>query len=285
MILTVATKPYRRPEARHLGPAQEDDGLPAAELCRELRPVDLRFARRLRRQDAGDRRRRPLLQSRGDPEGDPHRARQRLRPHRRRPRRPAVDARRLGADPQPRRLRRHHPLRLATIPAAPTAISASNTTPSNGGPAPEKITDAIFARTKTIAVIKTLDTPDVDLDALGDDRRSTAATVEIVDPVTNYAALMRTLFDFDAIRALFASGFRMRFDAMHAITGPYAHAILEGELGAPARHGGQRHAAARFRRPPSRPQPHLRQGALRRDDVAAARPTSAPPPTATATAT
>ena len=62
--------------------------------------------------------------------------------------------------------------------------------------------------------------------------RSTAATVEIVDPVTNYAALMQTLFDFDAIRALFASGFRMRFDAMHAITGPYAHAILEGELGA-----------------------------------------------------
>ena len=58
--------------------------------------------------------------------------------------------------------------------------------------------------------------------------------VEIVDPVTNYAALMKTLFDFDAIRALFASGFRMRFDAMHAITGPYAHAILEGELGAPA---------------------------------------------------
>ena len=63
---------------------------------------------------------------------------------------------------------------------------------------------------------------------------SAAPTVEIVDPVENYAALMRTLFDFDAIRALFASGFRMRFDAMHAITGPYAHAILEGELGSGA---------------------------------------------------
>jgi phosphoglucomutase len=102
-----------------------------------------------------------------------------------------------------------------------------------GGPAPEKITDAIFARTKTIAVIKTLDTPDVDLDALGTTTFD-GGVVEIVDPVANYAALMRTLFDFDAIRALFASGFRMRFDAMHAITGPYAHAILEGELGAPA---------------------------------------------------
>ena len=51
---------------------------------------------------------------------------------------------------------------------------------------------------------------------------------------------MKTLFDFDAIRALFASGFRMRFDAMHAVTGPYAHAIFEGELGAPAGNGGQR---------------------------------------------
>jgi phosphoglucomutase len=103
----------------------------------------------------------------------------------------------------------------------------------NGGPAPEKITDAIFARTTTIAVIKTLDTPDIDIDTLGTTTLD-GGVVEIVDPVTNYAALMRTLFDFDAIRALFASGFRMRFDAMHAITGPYGHAILEGELGAPA---------------------------------------------------
>ncbi|MGD0641580.1 MAG: alpha-D-glucose phosphate-specific phosphoglucomutase [Roseiarcus sp.] len=102
-----------------------------------------------------------------------------------------------------------------------------------GGPAPEKITDAIFAGTKTIAAYKTIDSADVDLDALGETRIGDAS-VEIVDPVANYAALMRTLFDFDAIRALFASGFRMRFDAMHAVTGPYAHAILEGELGAPA---------------------------------------------------
>ncbi len=101
----------------------------------------------------------------------------------------------------------------------------------NGGPAPEKITDAIFAHTKTIDAYRTLETPDVDLDALGETQIG-AATLEIVDPVGNYAALMRTLFDFDALRALFASGFTMRFDAMHAITGPYAHAILEGELGA-----------------------------------------------------
>ena len=58
-------------------------------------------------------------------------------------------------------------------------------------------------------------------------------TVEVIDPVADYKQLMEKLFDFDAIRALFKSGFRMRFDAMHAITGPYAHAILEDALGAP----------------------------------------------------
>jgi len=102
-----------------------------------------------------------------------------------------------------------------------------------GGPAPEKITDAIFARTKTIEAYRISDAPDVDIDQLGESRLENTI-VEIVDPVANYLDLMRTLFDFDAIRALFASGFRMRFDAMHAVTGPYAHAIFEGALGAAA---------------------------------------------------
>ncbi len=102
-----------------------------------------------------------------------------------------------------------------------------------GGPAPEKITDAIFARTKTITQYRTLETPDVDLGRLGETKVGDA-TVEIVDPVANYAKLMRSLFDFDAIAKLFAGGFRMKFDAMHAITGPYAKAILEDELGAGA---------------------------------------------------
>ena len=103
----------------------------------------------------------------------------------------------------------------------------------NGGPAPEKITDAIFAKTKAISAYRIVDGPDIDLDTIGETEVG-GATVAIIDPVANYAALMRTLFDFDAIRALFASGFRMRFDAMHAITGPYAHSILEGELGSGA---------------------------------------------------
>ncbi len=104
---------------------------------------------------------------------------------------------------------------------------------ANGGPAPERITDAIYARTLAITEYLTLDTPDLDLDTPGTRSLGTLA-VEVVDPVADYLALMQRLFDFDALRALFASGFRLRFDAMHAVTGPYAHAIFERELGAPA---------------------------------------------------
>ena len=102
----------------------------------------------------------------------------------------------------------------------------------NGGPAPEKITEAMFARTKVIDEYKTVDAPDVDLSKIGT-HHSAGMVVEVIDPVADYAALMESLFDFAKIRTLFASGFRMRFDAMHAITGPYAHRILEDMLGAP----------------------------------------------------
>lgn len=101
-----------------------------------------------------------------------------------------------------------------------------------GGPAPEAITSAIHERTLTIDSYRTVEAPDADLTSEGTQHIGDMA-VEIINPVTIYADLMRSLFDFDAIRALFSSGFRMRFDAMHAVTGPYAEAILEGELGAP----------------------------------------------------
>ena len=101
-----------------------------------------------------------------------------------------------------------------------------------GGPAPEKVTDAIFARSKVIDHYKISDAPDVDLDKIGVTRVENM-DVEIIDPVADYKALMKTLFDFEALEELFDSGFRMRFDAMHAVTGPYAHEILEEELGAP----------------------------------------------------
>src|ERR1700760_688477 len=102
-----------------------------------------------------------------------------------------------------------------------------------GGPAPETVTEAIFGHTKTIAFYKISDAPDVDIDRLGTVMVE-GMEIEIVDPVTQYLSLMKTLFDFDAIRALFASGFRMRFDALHAVTGPYAHVIFEDELKAGA---------------------------------------------------
>ena len=103
---------------------------------------------------------------------------------------------------------------------------------ANGGPAPEKVTEAIYARTQTIREYRTLDAPDLDLDRLGEHRLGDAV-VEVIDPVADYTALMERLFDFAAIRAAFRGGLRMRYDAMHAVTGPYARAILEGELGAP----------------------------------------------------
>jgi phosphoglucomutase len=104
---------------------------------------------------------------------------------------------------------------------------------SHGGPAPESVTDTIAARAAGITGYAILDTPDIDLDRLGETRLGDTI-VEIVDPVADYAELMETLVDFDRIRALFRSGFRMRFDAMSAVTGPYAHEILERRLGAPA---------------------------------------------------
>jgi len=102
----------------------------------------------------------------------------------------------------------------------------------NGGPAPEKITDAIFAKTKTISRYRIVDAPDVNLDRMGTTKVGDMA-VEVIDPVADYRALMQQLFDFHALRGLFESGFHMRYDAMHAVTGPYAKSILEGALGAP----------------------------------------------------
>ncbi|MCV2882764.1 alpha-D-glucose phosphate-specific phosphoglucomutase [Actibacterium sp. XHP0104] len=104
---------------------------------------------------------------------------------------------------------------------------------SNGGPAPEDVTNRIFAATQEISEYHIVEAQDVDLSRPGKTALA-GMVVEVVDPVVDYKELMQGLFDFDAIRALFASGFQMRFDAMHAVTGPYARAIIEGELGAPA---------------------------------------------------
>ena len=104
----------------------------------------------------------------------------------------------------------------------------------NGGPAPERVTEAVAARASVITRYRTLEAAPVPLDRIGDERLG-PMTVEIIDPVADYAALMESLFDFDALRALLSGGrVRMRYDAMHAVTGPYATQILERRLGAPA---------------------------------------------------
>ena len=103
---------------------------------------------------------------------------------------------------------------------------------ANGGPAPEKITEAIYACSKALTRYKLIEAPDVALDQIGTYTLG-EMKVEVIDSVTDYAELMESLFDFAAIRTLIGGGFRLCFDAMHAVTGPYARTILENRLGAP----------------------------------------------------
>jgi phosphoglucomutase len=103
---------------------------------------------------------------------------------------------------------------------------------ANGGPAPEKITEAIFSASKRIIQYRIADADDVALDTLGNYKIGDMS-VSVIDPVADYAGLMESLFDFAAIRALLAGGFRIKLDAMHAVTGPYAREIFVRRLGAP----------------------------------------------------
>ncbi|MCC8932501.1 alpha-D-glucose phosphate-specific phosphoglucomutase [Rhizobium sp. 'Codium 1'] len=118
-------------------------------------------------------------------------------------------------------------------PGGPTEDFGIKYNIGNGGPAPEKITDAIFARTRNIDSYKVADVADIDLDMIGAFDLA-GMTVEVIDPVADYADLMEALFDFPAIRTLIAGGFRVVIDSMSAVTGPYAVEILEKRLGAPA---------------------------------------------------
>lgn len=105
---------------------------------------------------------------------------------------------------------------------------------SNGGPAPEKITDEVFAKSKVITQYKTSDLHEIDIDTIGETVFNGGKfTVKVIDAVQDYADLMQSLFDFSAIKKLLSSGFSMQFDAMHAVTGPYAQEIFVNRLGAP----------------------------------------------------
>lgn len=109
---------------------------------------------------------------------------------------------------------------------------------SNGGPATERITDEVFAKSKVITQYKIADLPQVDIDRIGETvfgmtSSNATFTVQVINAVQDYADLMQSLFDFSAIKHLLASGFNMKFDAMHAVTGPYAREIFTNRLGAP----------------------------------------------------
>lgn len=118
-------------------------------------------------------------------------------------------------------------------PGGPTEDFGIKYNISNGGPAPEKVTEAIYANTQKIESYQIADTPDIDLDTIGE-KVLGETKIKIIDPVSDYAELMAKLFDFDLIRRLFEVGnFKMRYDAMHAVTGPYAKYILEEVLKAP----------------------------------------------------
>jgi phosphoglucomutase len=104
---------------------------------------------------------------------------------------------------------------------------------SNGGPANETFTEAVYQHSRSISAYKHVDAPDIDLGVSGETLLGDMK-VQVIDPVADYAALQESLFDFNKIAELLARPeFRMRFDALHAVTGPYAKAILEGRLGAP----------------------------------------------------
>lgn len=117
-------------------------------------------------------------------------------------------------------------------PAGPDGDFGIKYNAGNGGPAPESLTNAVYDRSRKITEYHILEAQDVDLGRLGETHLGPMA-VTVIDPVADYAALMEHLFDFDLIHSLFNYGlFSMRFDAMHAVTGPYAQEILEHRLGA-----------------------------------------------------
>jgi phosphoglucomutase len=117
-------------------------------------------------------------------------------------------------------------------PAGPNNDFGIKYNVSNGGPAPENITEAIFQQSQKITHYKTLDTEDISFNVLGTQLLN-GMVIEIIDPVVDYASLMAEIFNFNAIKNLLSDDkFKIRFDAMHAITGPYAKEILENQLGA-----------------------------------------------------
>ena len=102
----------------------------------------------------------------------------------------------------------------------------------NGGPSPETVTEQIYAETRKIRRFFTVQADGIDIDRTGEEKLGNTR-ISVIDPLVDYTETMKELFDFEAIRALFNSGFRLVFDAMHGVTGPYARHIFEELIGAP----------------------------------------------------
>jgi phosphoglucomutase len=118
-------------------------------------------------------------------------------------------------------------------PAGPDEDFGIKYNSENGGPAPEKVTEAIFDISKNITQYQLADIPDVALDVVGETQLD-GFSVQVINPVSDYADLMVSMFDFTAIKALLAGDFKLKFDGMHAVTGPYAKEIFVNRLGASA---------------------------------------------------
>src|SRR5476649_754882 len=221
---------FRRPAARHFGPAQKSHRLQPAPLSRKFRPERFQFAGGLRRQDAvlgGDGRfhNRVAIQLILKMAAA-HGFGKVMVGHAGILSTPAVSC----------VIRKHKAfggiiLSASHNPGGPDGDFGIKYNITNGGPAPEQVTEKIFDQTKTISEYSISDAADVDIDTIGE-QRVEQMVVEVIDSVADYAEMVQKLFDFDAIKGLFARGFTMRFDGMHAVSGPYAKAILEGLLGA-----------------------------------------------------
>lgn len=134
-------------------------------------------------------------------------------------------------------IRRHHLLGGLILsashnPGGPQADFGIKYNMRNGGPASERVTQRIYAHSRRLSSYRTVEWPDIDLEREGSSHIG-GTEVRVIDPLADYTALMQAVFDFDALRALFQTGFRLRFDAMHGVTGPYARHIFVDCLGAP----------------------------------------------------
>ncbi|KAI9813730.1 MAG: Phosphoglucomutase-2 [Thelocarpon impressellum] len=105
---------------------------------------------------------------------------------------------------------------------------------ANGAPAPETVTNKIFETSKSLTSFKILEIPEVDLTSVGT-KTYGPLDVEIIDPVADYVEMLKDIFDFPLIKSFFEThkDFKVLFDALHGVTGPYGVAVFEKELGLP----------------------------------------------------